>query len=67
MNFAIGFTEVGVLGGITALYSYGLETGGSLAFILGWLITFSMTTIVSYSMAEICGAFPTAGSGSSFS
>mmetsp|Transcript_20682 Transcript_20682/g.18831 ORF Transcript_20682/g.18831 Transcript_20682/m.18831 type:complete len:377 (+) Transcript_20682:66-1196(+) len=62
MNFAFGFTEVGVVSSISALFGYGLSTGGPATIIWGWLVTFAMTMIVGYSMAEICSTYPAAGS-----
>ena len=61
-NFAFGFTEVSVLCSFVSMYSYGLTTGGSAAIVWGFLITYFFNTIVAYSMAEICSAYPSAGS-----
>jgi amino acid transporter len=62
MNFGFGFTEVGVLVGICSMYNYGLNTGGPSAIIWGWIVSFLMSMVVSFSMAEICSAYPSAGS-----
>ncbi len=62
MNFAFGFTEVSVLASVTALFQYGLETGGPAVWFWGWLISWAAITVVSLSMAEICSAYPSAGS-----
>eukprot|EP01041_Mallomonas_annulata_P013242 gene13242-28030_t len=61
-NFAFGYTEVAALVGVCSLYDYGLSTGGPAWLVWGWVIAFSMTMIVSYSLAEICSAYPSAGS-----
>lgn len=61
MNFAFGFTEVSVLASLSAIYSYGLVTGGPVVVIWGWVITYAFTMCVAYSMAEICSAYPSAG------
>lgn len=61
-NFAIGYTEVAVLCGICSMYDYGLETGGPSAIFWGWVIAFTFTMFTSYSLAEICSAYPCAGS-----
>ena len=53
---------MGVVASVTSVFSFGLQTGGSAAIIWGWIISSFFTFIVAYSMAEICGAFPTAGS-----
>lgn len=61
-NFAFGFTEVAVLASFTSLYGSGLSLGGPSAIVWGWLVTWLMLTIASFSMAEICSAYPSAGS-----
>eukprot|EP01038_Epipyxis_sp_PR26KG_P014579 gene14579-19579_t len=61
-NFAFGFTEVAVLASLSSLYGYGLATGGPAAIFWGFLITFILNMCVAYSMAEICAAYPSAGS-----
>lgn len=62
MNFAFGFTEVSVISCISAVFSYGLSTGGPVVIIWGWVSCFIFTMCVAFSMAEICAAYPTAGS-----
>jgi amino acid transporter len=61
MNFAFGFTEVSVLASLSAIYSYGLITGGPTVIIWGWVVTYAFTMCVAYSMSEICSAYPSAG------
>lgn len=61
-NFAFGFTEVSVLCSFVSMYGYGLATGGPAVILWGFIITFLFNTIVAYSMAEICSAYPSAGS-----
>ena len=61
MNFAFGYTEVGVLVGICSIYDYGLSTGGPSGLIWGWVAAFLLTMVVSFSLVEICSAYPTAG------
>jgi amino acid transporter len=61
-NFAFGFTEVNVLCSFVSMYGYGLATGGPAVIIWGFLVTFMFNTVVAYSMAEICSAYPSAGS-----
>ena len=62
MNFAFGYTEVAVLISVCSEYSYGLMTGGPSVLIWTWVVAYVMTMFVAYSMAEICSAFPSAGS-----
>lgn len=61
-NFAFGFTEVNVLCSFVSMYGYGLATGGPTVIFWGFAVTFVFNTIVAYSMAEICSAYPSAGS-----
>ncbi|KAF9594102.1 hypothetical protein IFM89_027405 [Coptis chinensis] len=60
-NFAISFSIISVLTGVTTLYNTGLRFGGSIVMVYGWFIAGFFTLIVGYSMAEICSSFPTSG------
>ncbi|KAL8150716.1 hypothetical protein V2J09_020524 [Rumex salicifolius] len=60
-NFAVTFSVVSVLTGITTLYGTGLTFGGPVTMVYGWPIVGLMTMIVGLSMAEICSAYPTSG------
>ena len=61
-SFAFGFTEVGIVSSITSLFGYGLITGGPACMLWGYSITFAFTMVVGCAMAEICAAYPSAGS-----
>jgi amino acid transporter len=61
-NFAFGFTEVAVLASYTSLFGTGLSLGGPSAMVWTYLVTWFFLTLASFSMAEICSAFPFAGS-----
>ncbi|KAF9591864.1 hypothetical protein IFM89_008910 [Coptis chinensis] len=60
-NFAISFSIISVLTGVTTLYNTGLRFGGPIVMVYGWFIAGFFTLIVGYSMAEICSSFPTSG------
>lgn len=60
-NFAVTFSIISVLTGITTLFNTGLEFGGPVTMIYGWPIAGALTLIVGLSMAEICSAYPTSG------
>ncbi|OIW06956.1 hypothetical protein TanjilG_18344 [Lupinus angustifolius] len=60
-NFAFSFSIISVLTGITTLYNTGLNYGGPVSIIYGWLIVCVFTMIVALSMAEICSSYPTSG------
>lgn len=62
MNFAFGFTEVAVLASIAITFGGGLASGGPAVLVWGFFVNFMMTMVVAYSLAEICGAYPSAGS-----
>eukprot|EP01035_Chromulina_nebulosa_P019806 gene19806-25750_t len=61
-NFAFGLTDASVLVSLCSVFTYGLMTGGPVTIVWGWLIIFFFTMCVAYSLAEICSAYPSAGS-----
>ncbi|KAL6853882.1 hypothetical protein ACP4OV_019911 [Aristida adscensionis] len=60
-NFALSFTIVSVLMGVTTTYNTGLRYGGPVSMTLGWLAVAAFNALVALSMAEICSAYPTSG------
>jgi amino acid permease (GABA permease) len=60
-NFAVSFTIISVLSGCLTLYYFGMQQGGPVAIVWGWLLVGGMTTIVGLGMAEIASKYPTAG------
>ncbi|RZC58101.1 hypothetical protein C5167_005405 [Papaver somniferum] len=58
-NFAVTFSIVSVITGLTTTYNTGLTFGGPLTIIYGWPIAGFFTLIVGFSMAEICSPYPT--------
>jgi len=60
-NFAVSFTIISILSGCLTLYSFGMNTGGPVEMVWGWVFVGGMTLIVGLGMAEICSAYPTAG------
>lgn len=62
MSFTFCFTAVSVLSSMSILFSYGLNTGGPVVMIWGWIITSLVTILIGMSMGEICSSYPTAGS-----
>jgi amino acid permease (GABA permease) len=60
-NFAVSFTIISVLSGCLTLYYFGMEYGGPVDIVWGWIIVGIATTIVGLGMAEIASAYPTAG------
>jgi amino acid permease (GABA permease) len=60
-NFAVSFTIISILSGCLTLYLYGMNTGGPVVIIWGWLIVGVLVTIVGLAMAEIASVYPTAG------
>lgn len=61
MNFAFGFTEVGVLSSLCVTLGEGYGTGGPCVFLWGFVINSIMTGCIGMSMAELCAAYPSAG------
>jgi hypothetical protein len=54
-NLAVGFTETGALSGMVVVFSLAVGAGGPCVLFWGFLVCSIMSTVVSYSMAEICG------------
>jgi len=62
MSFCFGFVEVGVLVSLTSMFGFGLASGGPVTMVASWIVTSVLTICACASMAEICCAYPTAGS-----
>ncbi|GAA0158234.1 hypothetical protein LIER_15317 [Lithospermum erythrorhizon] len=60
-SFALTFSIISVVTGITTMYNTGLNFGGPVSLVYGWLITGTMTMFVGLSMSEICSSYPTSG------
>lgn len=60
-NFAVTFSIISVITGISTTFNTGLEFGGPMTMIYGWPIAGAFTLIVGLSMAEICSSYPTSG------
>ncbi|CAN8316088.1 unnamed protein product [Cochlearia groenlandica] len=60
-NFAISFSIISVLTGITTTYNTGLRFGGTVTLVYGWFVAGLFTMCVGLSMAEICSSYPTSG------
>jgi amino acid transporter len=60
-TFAIGFSVISVLTGITSTFGDALGSGGPAGLGLGWALVSAGTLLVALAMAELASAFPTAG------
>lgn len=60
-SFAIGFSVISVLTGITSTFGDALAAGGPAGLGIGWPLVASGTMLVGLAMAELASAFPTAG------
>lgn len=60
-SFAVSFSIISVLTGITTTYTKGLAGGGPAGLGLGWPLVAVGTFAVALAMAELASAFPTAG------
>src|ERR1700679_1223792 len=60
-TFAIGFSVISVLTGITSTFGDALASGGPAGLGLGWPLGSAGTLLVAVAMAELASAFPTAG------
>jgi len=60
-SFAIGFSVISVLTGVTSTFGDALAAGGPMGLGLGWPLVACGTMLVALAMAELSSAFPTAG------
>ncbi|MEO9181623.1 MAG: amino acid permease [Acidimicrobiales bacterium] len=60
-NFAVSFTIISILSGCLTLFSFGMNTGGPMTMIWGWLLVGFFVVLVGMGMAEVCSSYPTAG------
>jgi amino acid permease (GABA permease) len=60
-NFAVSFTIISILSGCLTLFSFGMNTGGPMTMIWGWLLVGVFVLLVGLGMAEVCSSYPTAG------
>jgi amino acid permease (GABA permease) len=60
-NFAVSFTIISILSGCLTLFSFGMNTGGPMTMIWGWLLVGVFVILVGLGMAEVCSSYPTAG------
>lgn len=65
MNFAFTFTAVSIISSYSISYTAALVNGGPVMMVWGWIIGSIFTIMVGLSMAEICSAYPSAGTRSS--
>ncbi len=60
-NFAVSFTIISILSGCLTLFAFGMNTGGPMTMIWGWLLVGAFVVLVGLGMAEVCSSYPTAG------
>lgn len=60
-SFAISFSVISILTGISQLYGYGLVHGGPFQLSFGWMFVCLFSTTVALPMAELASAYPTSG------
>ena len=60
-SFAIGFSVISVLTGITSTFGDAFGAGGPVGLGAGWPLVSAGTLLVALAMAELASAFPTAG------
>lgn len=60
-SFAIGFSVISVITGVTSTFGDALAAGGPLGLGLGWPLVSCGTLVVACAMAELASAFPTVG------
>jgi amino acid transporter len=60
-SFALSFSVISILTGVTTTYGVAIGAGGPAALGLGWPLVSAGTLVVGLAMAELASAFPTAG------
>src|SRR3984885_2210689 len=60
-SFALSFSIISILTGVTTTYGVALGGGGPAALGLGWPLVGAGTLVVGLAMGELASAFPTAG------
>lgn len=60
-NFALSFSVISVITGISSLFSNGLNYGGPATLFWGWILVFAFVFLVALSIAEIASAQPCSG------
>jgi amino acid transporter len=60
-SFALSFSIISILTGVTTTYGVALAGGGPAALGLGWPLVSVGTLVVGLAMGELASAFPTAG------
>ncbi|MQL70833.1 hypothetical protein Taro_003118 [Colocasia esculenta] len=60
-NFAVTFSIVSILTGLTTTFDTGLTFGGPVTMVYGWPVVGVFTLLIGLSMAEICSSYPTSG------
>jgi amino acid transporter len=60
-NFAISFTIISILAGALTSYYIGLDYGGPVVVVWGWLFVGFFVILVALAMGEVASSMPTAG------
>ncbi|GJE96097.1 APC amino acid permease [Phanerochaete sordida] len=60
-NFGVSFSIISVITGVPSLFAYGLNTGGPVVMVWGFVVVSCFTMLVGLAMAEVCSAHPTSG------
>lgn len=60
-NFALSFSIISIITGITQLYDFGLKMGGPFEMLAGWPVVTTFSLFMACSLAEMASAFPTSG------
>jgi amino acid transporter len=62
MSFTFCFTSVGVICSNALIFDYGINTGGPVVIVWGWVLGSFMTWTTVRCLAEICSTYPVSGS-----
>ena len=62
MSFSFCFSSIAVITSLCLVINFGLETGGPVVMVWGWIAASVFTLFTVATMGEICSVYPSAGS-----
>ncbi len=60
-NMGVAFSIICVIGGVSIMYSTGMNDGGPADLFWGWILVAGLILALGAAMAEVCSSYPTSG------
>jgi len=60
-NMGVAFSIICVIGGVSIMYSTGMNDGGPVDLFWGWILVSGLILALGAAMAEVCSSYPTSG------